>query len=69
MEVVHLTTRQLAARWSKSRATLECWRCKGIGPHYLKLSGRVLYRLDDIEAYEEARYSKNISASTTSPSR
>jgi DNA invertase Pin-like site-specific DNA recombinase len=48
MEVVHLNQKQLAARWSISEATLERWRCEGIGPRFLKLCGRVLYRQVDI---------------------
>jgi predicted DNA-binding transcriptional regulator AlpA len=52
MEVVHLNQRQLATRWGVSEATLERWRSEGIGPKFLKLCGRVLYRQVDIEAYE-----------------
>jgi hypothetical protein len=40
--------------WSVSGATLERWRCEGIGPVFLKLRGRVLYRQCDIEQYEES---------------
>ena len=54
MEVVHLNQKQLAARWCISEATLERWRSAGIGPKFLKLCGRVLYRQADIEAYEES---------------
>jgi hypothetical protein len=54
MEVIHLNQRNLSQRWHVSEATLERWRSDGIGPKFLKLSGRVLYRLVDIEAYEEA---------------
>lgn len=54
MEIVHLDQKQLAARWRISEATLERWRSAGIGPNFLKLCGRVLYRLTDIEAYEDA---------------
>ena len=52
MNVKHLNQRQLADRWGVSEATLERWRSEGIGCVYLKLHGRVLYRLEDIEAYE-----------------
>jgi len=45
MEVIHLNQKNLAQRWHVSEATLERWRCDGIGPKFLKLSGRVLYRL------------------------
>jgi hypothetical protein len=54
MDVAHLNQKQLAARWSISEATLERWRSEGIGPKFLKLCGRVLYRQVDIEAYEES---------------
>jgi predicted site-specific integrase-resolvase len=53
MEVRHLNQRQLAERWSVSEASLERWRSQGVGPKYLKIQGRVLYRLSDIESYEE----------------
>ena len=52
MEVIHFNQRSLATRWDVSEATLERWRSDGIGPRFLKLQGRVLYRLVDIEAYE-----------------
>lgn len=54
MEVAHLNQKQLAARRCISEATLERWRSAGIGPKFLKLCGRVLYRQVDIEAYEES---------------
>jgi len=34
--------------------SLERWRSEGIGPKFLKLPGRVLYRQIDIEAFEES---------------
>lgn len=46
--------KQLAARWHLSEACLERWRSEGIGPKFMKLKGRVLYRQVDIEAYEES---------------
>ncbi len=52
MNVKHLNQRQLADRWNVSEASLERWRFAGIGPVYLKLQGRVLYRVEDVEAYE-----------------
>jgi predicted site-specific integrase-resolvase len=48
----HFTQRDLARRWSMSERTLESWRWKGAGPVYLRLGGRVLYRLEDVETYE-----------------
>ena len=47
-----LNQTELAARWSISARTLERWRWTGEGPAFLKIGGRVVYRLEDIEAYE-----------------
>ena len=49
-----LTEKMLADRWVCSVARLQRWRTVGEGPSYLKIGGKVLYRLKDIEAYEEA---------------
>ncbi len=49
-----LTEKMLADRWVCSVARLQRWRSVGEGPPYLKIVGKVLYRLKDIEAYEEA---------------
>jgi len=48
----HLTQRELAARWNKSQSTLERYRSDRVGPTYLKIGGKILYRLVDIEQYE-----------------
>lgn len=50
--VRHLHQVELARRWKVSPRTLERWRWEGCGPAYLKVGGRVLYRLADVEAYE-----------------
>lgn len=49
---MHLTPQQLAARWQISEKTLERWRRRGIGPGFLRVVGRVLYPLDQVEACE-----------------
>lgn len=49
-----LTEQMLAERWVCSVSRLQRWRSKGEGPPYLKIVGKVLYRLKDIEAYEDA---------------
>jgi hypothetical protein len=49
-----MTEIMLADRWVCSVARLQRWRTVGEGPQYLKIVGKVLYRLKDIEAYEEA---------------
>ena len=53
--ITHLNQVHLARRWSLSPRTLERWRVQDTGPAYLKIGGRVLYRLEDIEAFEAAR--------------
>lgn len=50
-----LNQKELARRWALSHRTLERWRYEGTGPAYLKLGGRVLYRLADIEDFEANR--------------
>ena len=55
MDIRHLNQVQLARRWSLSPRTLERWRWLRQGPQYLKIGGRIVYRLDDIEAYEVAQ--------------
>ena len=50
-----LTQKELARRWAISHRTLERWRWTGEGPDYLKLGGRVVYRLQDVEAYENTQ--------------
>jgi hypothetical protein len=55
----HLSQHELARRWSLSPRTLERWRWTGEGPRYLKLNGRIVYRAEDVEAFEEARIHEN----------
>jgi hypothetical protein len=50
--VRHLSQQELAARWRISPRSLERWRWSGQGPRYLKLGGRVVYRLEDVQAFE-----------------
>ncbi len=52
MAVTHLNQIDLSRRWKISHRTLERWRWAGRGPRYVKVGGRVLYRLEDVEAYE-----------------
>ncbi len=48
----HLDQDELANRWRISPRTLERWRWLQQGPAYIKIGGRVVYRLDDVETYE-----------------
>lgn len=47
-----LSPEALGERWEVSPQTLERWRSDGLGPRFLKIRGRVRYRLEDIEAFE-----------------
>ncbi len=48
----HLGQNALAERWQVSPRTLEQWRWQGRGPCFLKIGGRVVYRLSDVEEFE-----------------
>ena len=48
-----LNQTDFALRWGMSPRTLENWRWKGDGPPFLEVGHKVLYRLEDIEAYEK----------------
>ncbi len=63
MNVKHLNQAELADRWGVSQRTLERWRAIGWGPCFLKMGGRVVYRLEDIETYE----TQHMRVSTSEP--
>jgi len=50
-----INQRELAQRWGISPRTLERWRWLGEGLRFLKLGGRVVYRMEDVEAFEAER--------------
>jgi predicted site-specific integrase-resolvase len=49
------TQKELARRWTLSHRTLERWRSEGKGPAFMRLGGRIIYRLDDVARYERER--------------
>ena len=65
MTLTHLHQVELARRWKLSPRTLERWRWLGQGPRYVKIGGRVVYRLEDVEAFEAD--SLRTSTSTSMP--
>jgi hypothetical protein len=69
MPVQHLNQVELSRRWRLSPRTLERWRWEGVGPQYLKIRGRVVYRLDDIEAYEVGQVRTGGAASVQAAAR
>lgn len=52
MREICLSQIDLAARWRISPRTLERRRWTGEGPSFMKLGGRVIYRLEDVLAFE-----------------
>ncbi len=60
--VRHLSQHDVAERWRMSVRTLERWRSLRQGPPFLKLGGRVVYRIEDIEAFEAKRLKEHCAA-------
>ena len=52
MKKVAINEQELAERWGLSPKTLQRWRSEGRGPRYLKLSKRVTYLVEEIQAFE-----------------
>ena len=50
-----LSNKLLARRWGLSHRTLERWRHEGTGPAFMKIGSRIMYRLEDIQAFEKDR--------------
>lgn len=68
MSIKHLNQIELSRRWSISPRTLERWRWLGQGVKFLKIGGRVVYRLDDVESYEAQQLrTSTASAAEVSP--
>lgn len=56
-----LTPAELSKRWNGAvtTGTLANWRNQGKGPAFQKIGSRVLYRLDQVVAYEAANVVAN----------
>lgn len=63
----HLNQIDLARRWKISPRTLERWRCLGKGVRWLKVGGRVLYRLEDVVAFERTTVRTSTSPDAPQP--
>lgn len=59
----YLRTPEAARFLSLSHRTLEKHRCYGTGPRYSKVGGRVVYRLDDLQAWVD----RGVKSSTSDP--
>lgn len=51
---IYLTATELAERWRSVKGTLNNQRAQGKGPPFVKLGGKVLYPIAEIEKYEQA---------------
>lgn len=60
-DTVFLTPAELSKRWNGAvtTGTLANWRNQGKGPSFQKIGSRVLYRLDQVVAYEAANVVAN----------
>lgn len=56
--------RPVTGRWHVSPRTLERWRWTGEGPAFVKIGGRVVYRIEDVETYERRRRCESIAQAT-----
>ena len=50
-----LNTKEAAAYLNVKPNTLEIWRCRHRGPRYAKIGTRVVYDLEDLEAFFASR--------------
>jgi hypothetical protein len=49
-----LSQEELAHRWGKSESTVS-WACAvGVGPSYVKVDGKVMYPVEEVQKYERA---------------
>ncbi len=60
MQITHLTTNELAERLKVKPMTLYSWRRDGSGPPFIKIGSRkILYRIEDVERWEQDRLRRN----------
>ena len=58
MAPARLTVEELAARWRLKPKTLHNWHLVGKGPAPMKVGRRLLYRVDEVEAWEAEQLSR-----------
>jgi predicted site-specific integrase-resolvase len=56
----HLTQAELATRWRITTRTLDRWRVDGRGPAWMRLNSRILYRAEDVLAFERVRLRQSV---------
>lgn len=52
---IFLTSIDLAKRWMMPDKTLSQWRWNGRGPKFTKIGRHILYKIEDIEKFEEEK--------------
>lgn len=50
-----LTANEVAARLNLSAFTLSNWRSRRFGPAFIRCGRRVMYRVEDVQAFVQAR--------------
>jgi hypothetical protein len=65
MQSSFLTPHDLATRWNTTPNTLSQWRWNGRGPQFFKIGRRVLYKIHDIEIFEDEKCYQNTSQTPT----
>ena len=48
-----LTSKEAAVYLRISEDTLRRWRCRWLGPKYIRINGRILYRRRDLERFRD----------------
>lgn len=67
MSSPNLTARELAERWGLRLPTLRQWRWYNKGPDHFKVGGRVLYKIEVIEKFEEDALKHNTTITDDMP--
>jgi len=57
----HFTSEELAARYNMHPKSVANWRAQGIGPKYIKVKNRVLYKPEDVEIWEAIHLIRKVS--------
>lgn len=57
MDKRFIAAQELVERWrgAVTTRTLSNWRWAGKGPRFVRLGGRILYELEEVEAWEKRR--------------
>ena len=56
-----LTPAEVAAWTRRSVQTLARWRCEGQGPRFVRVGGRIHYRVSDVRAWLDGRTAQSTS--------